>query len=268
MYIGFFDSGMGGVTVLYDSLRLLKDVDYLYYADTENVPYGTKDKNIVKKHIFKAADFIISQKVDALVIACNTATSIAIRELRARYQIPIIGMEPAVKPAVEKCEKKRVLVFATPLTLREDKYEDLISKVDSDNIVDSLPLPELVKFAENFNFDGEIIENYLKGKLAAFDLEKYGTVVLGCTHFIYFRRLFRKILPEHIDIIDGNIGTINHLSNLMWLKSSEDNQKVDYNKILRRKKGREDINKYHISFFLTAKKGDINFLNKYLNILQ
>lgn len=147
MQVGFFDSGIGGLTVLYDSLRLLPELEYLYYADIENVPYGTKSKELVKEYIFTAVDFIIKQGVDALLLACNTATSIAVRELRSKYQIPIIGMEPAVKPAIRNTKEKRVLVLATPLTLKEDKYEDLVSRVDQNHIVDSLPLPGLVEFA-------------------------------------------------------------------------------------------------------------------------
>ena len=90
MQIGFFDSGIGGITVLYDTLKILPNEDYIYYADTLNVPYGQKTKEEVKKYIFNAIEFIIDQGVKAIVIACNTATSVAIEELRAKYNIPII----------------------------------------------------------------------------------------------------------------------------------------------------------------------------------
>lgn len=256
MYIGFFDSGIGGITVLYDSIRLLKNIDYLYYADTDNVPYGIKDKEIVKGYIFKAVDFMVNEGVDGLVIACNTATSIAIRELRSRYQLPIIGMEPAVKPAVEHYGDKRVLVLATPLTLKEDKYEDLVSKVDEANIVDSLPLPELVKYAEGFKFDGEEIKRYLLDKLSRYELSDYGTIVLGCTHFLYFRKLLQEILPVHINLIDGNIGTIRHLGNILSLEYNSD--RLDALSF-------ED---YNINLLLSGKKGDISELYRYLDVLQ
>ncbi len=260
MYIGFFDSGIGGITVLYEALNLLPNVDYLYYADTQHVPYGIKEKNLVKRYIHEAADFIIGQGVDALVIACNTATSIAIQDLRKAYNVPIIGMEPAVKPAVEICGDKRVIVLATPLTLKEDKFEDLISKVDSDHIVDSLPLTELVTYAEKFRFNDKEIVDYLKDKFSNYDLDQYGTLVLGCTHFVYYKKVIKNIIPEHIDVIDGNLGTIRHLKNLLSLNNKSEDQK-NVNRM-------EEIRNKKITFYTSGVKKDNNIIYKYLSILD
>ncbi|CAK7026255.1 glutamate racemase [Tissierella sp.] len=217
MQIGFFDSGVGGITVLYDTLKMLPNENYIYYADTSNVPYGPKPKDEVKKYIFNAIEFIIEQGVKAIVIACNTATSVAIEELRAKYSIPIIGMEPAVKPAVERNRNtnKRVLVTATALTLKEEKLQNLITKLDNDHIVDLLPLPGLVQLAEGFEFNEEIVLPYLEEQLLKYDLNNYETIVLGCTHFSFYKDIFRKILPADIDIIDGNIGTVKHLKRIL-----------------------------------------------------
>jgi glutamate racemase len=211
--IGVFDSGVGGITVLHDALRILPNEDYIYYADTKNVPYGPKPKDEVKRHIFEAVDFITQQKVKAIVIACNTATSVAIEDLRAKYDIPIIGMEPAVKPAVEKNKtvNKRVLVTATALTLKEKKLKNLITKLDNRHIVDLLPLPGLVQFAESFEFSDEAVLPYLTEELSKYDLSQYETIVLGCTHFTFFKDMFRKLLPVHTHIIDGNMGTVKNL---------------------------------------------------------
>lgn len=167
MKIGFFDSGIGGITVLYDTVKILPDEDYIYYADTLNVPYGPKPKDEVKKYIFSAIDFIIGQGVKAIVIACNTATSVAIEELRSKYSIPIIGMEPAVKPAIEKNKdlNKRILVTATALTLKEEKLQNLIYKLDNEHIVDLLPLPGLVQFSERLEFNEEVVLPYLEEQL-------------------------------------------------------------------------------------------------------
>jgi glutamate racemase len=156
MTIGFFDSGVGGLTVLAEALRQLPEENYIYYADTEHVPYGIRNKDEVRRFVLQAVDFMAAQNIKALVVACNTATSIAINNLRQKYDFPVLGMEPAVKPAVEKngTQKglKRVLVAATQLTLREQKYQDLVSRVDQDHIVDGIALPELVEYAENFVF--------------------------------------------------------------------------------------------------------------------
>lgn len=215
MSVGVFDSGIGGLTVLKEALKVLPNEDYLYYADTKHVPYGTKPKEEVRGYIFDAADFFASKGVEALVVACNTATSIAINDLRKKYDFPIIGMEPAVKPAVEKVDDRRVLVLATPITVREKKLHDLVERLDSEDIVDLHALPGLVEFAEKFNFDEKDVISYLLDEFSRYDLKEYGAVVLGCTHFVFFRKHFEMILPEGVDIIDGNLGTVNRLKSLL-----------------------------------------------------
>jgi glutamate racemase len=215
--IAFFDSGIGGITVLYQAMKQLPHEDFLYYADTLHVPYGTKSKDEVNQYVKSSIDLIIKEEVKAIVIACNTATSIAVSELRSAYDVPIIGMEPAVKPAIEmnRTTGKRVLVFATPLTLKQAKYAELISRVDDQYIVDSLPLPELVVFCEALNFEGKAIMDYFISKLSEFDLSIYGTIVLGCTHYPFYKNILKKILPNHIQIIDGRLGTINRLTEVL-----------------------------------------------------
>lgn len=215
MSIGVLDSGIGGLTVLKDAIRLLPNEDYLYYADTKHVPYGTKPRDEVRGYIFDAADFFARQKVEVLVVACNTATSIAINDLRERYSFPIIGMEPAVKPAVLRADDRRVLVLATPITVREKKLHDLVERLDSEDIVDLHALPDLVEFAEKFIFDEDAIIPYLSDELSRYDLDKYGAVVLGCTHFVFFKEHFKKLLPQGVDILDGNLGTISRLKSLL-----------------------------------------------------
>lgn len=215
MTVGLFDSGVGGISVLHDALKIIKNTDFLYYADTQNVPYGTKTKETVKGYVLGAADFLVSRGAGALVVACNTATSVAIEDLRRMYDMPVIGMEPAVKPAVENHRGKRILVTATALALKEDKLKKLITRLDCEDIVDLLPLPGLVGFAEDLTFDAPSVVDYLKNELSPFDLSQYQTVVLGCTHFIYFRPVLKTLLGPDIDIIDGNKGTVNMLASTL-----------------------------------------------------
>lgn len=217
MRIGFFDSGIGGLTVLHQALKFLPQEDYLFYADTAHVPYGEKTKEEVREYILNAVDFIAKHNIKALVIACNTATSIVIEELRSRYDFPILGIEPAVKPAIEQSEgkQKKVLVLATRLTLQEKKYHDLVHRIDHGEIVNSLPLPGLVQFAESFEFDEKKIIPYLNQELSRFNLQQYGTVVLGCTHFPYFENSLKKVFPEDVDFISGSIGTARHLKRIL-----------------------------------------------------
>lgn len=213
--IGFLDSGFGGITVLSEALRQLPDENYIYYADTEHVPYGTKSKEEVHDFVFGSVEFLVKQGIKALVVACNTATSIAVRDLRNKYSFPIIGMEPAVKPAVENGNGKRVLVLATPLTLREEKFHNLVQRVDHEHVVDFLAFPELVELAEGMVFEDEKIIPVIKEKLSVYDLQNYKTFVLGCTHFPIYRKAFMEVLPAHIDVIDGSAGTVRYLKRLL-----------------------------------------------------
>ncbi|MDD4774397.1 MAG: glutamate racemase [Eubacteriales bacterium] len=216
MRIGFFDSGIGGITVLREALRLMPREDYLYYADTANLPYGTKTKDEVRRCVIDAADFIASIGVRALVVACNTATSVAVGDMRTRFDFPVIGMEPAVKPAVEHNggSNKRILVTATPLTLKEEKLHNLIARLNGEDIVDLLPLPGLVTLAENFSFDRDAVYPYLRERLSACNLGDYDAVVLGCTHFVFYKEIFRELVP-HAGIYDGNAGTVKNLMRLL-----------------------------------------------------
>lgn len=227
MKIAFFDSGVGGLTVLNEALQQMPDENYIYYADTENAPYGIKTRDSVRELIFKAADEISRMGIKALVIACNTATSIAIKDLREKYDFPIIGMEPAVKPAVElNGRQKRIFVAATPLTLKEERFKDLVSKLDKDHIVDSIPLSRLVEFCENDIFDRDIIIPYLKDQFSSLSLENCSTLVLGCTHFPFYKDYFKQIFPAGTSIIDGNSGTVKRLQYILDKLPAEGKNKI------------------------------------------
>lgn len=228
MKIGFFDSGVGGLSVLQKAIQVLPPQHYIYYADTDNAPYGTKSKKTIRKLMFGVADFFKEKKVDALVIACNTATSAAVKDLRKTYDFPIIGMEPAVKPAIEKSKGKNILLFATELTLKEKKLKNLIERLDAKNKVKSISLQELVIFAEQMKWEDPEVSKYLNRKLKNIDWQKYSSIVLGCTHFLFYKKLFQKILPNHVEIIDGNLGTVLHLQNQVHLLSKRKRNKIDY----------------------------------------
>lgn len=230
--IGIFDSGIGGLTVLHAALQEMPFENFIYYADTEHVPYGQKSKETVRSYILEGASFLETAGIKTMVVACNTATSIAVNELRSNYGFPVIGMEPAVKPAVERSKNKRVLVLATKLTLQEQKFKDLVAKVDNEKIVDFIALPELVELAEKFIFDKEIVVPVLREKFLNLSLETYGTVVLGCTHFPFFKNSFAELFSSFADIIDGNKGTIMHLKNVLQSKNifskNKRNGTIDY----------------------------------------
>lgn len=217
--------------MLSEAMKELPQEDFLFYADTLHVPYGTKAKEDVKSYIHHAMETIMKEEVKAIVVACNTATSMAISDLRKAYPIPVIGMEPAVKPAVEinRSSGKRILVLATPLTIKESKYRDLVRRVDSMHIVDSLPLPELVEYCEALNFDQKVMKDYFTKQFESFDMNEYGTIVLGCTHYPFYKKILSDLLPDHIRMIDGSKGTVNRLIQVLSdhdLLSSSGNRDV------------------------------------------
>ena len=213
--IGVFDSGIGGLTVLKKIIEVLPNERYIYYADTANVPYGTKPKEEVKKYINDAVEFLISKQVKAIVVACNTATSIAIKDLRNKYSIPIIGIEPAAKPAVENRGSKKVLIMATPTTIKEEKLKYLLNKLQAGESVDLIAMPKLVEFAEQGDFESNQVKEYIEGQLKEYKLEEYSELVLGCTHFPFFKNTLSKIFPKDTQIIDGSVGVANRLKNVL-----------------------------------------------------
>lgn len=210
MTIGIFDSGMGGLSVLATAQKMMPHENFIYYGDTAYAPYGTKSIDYILKRSKFICDLLIKEGADAIVIACNTATSAAVNILRQSYDIPIIGMEPAVKPAIEKNKGGGIIVMATPLTLKEKKYKALVNRVKTSQKVYEVPAPKIVELVEagkaHSNEMIEVIENYFR----ALPMDKIESIVLGCTHFLFIKRMLQSLYPN-IELIDGNIGTINQL---------------------------------------------------------
>lgn len=215
MNIGIFDSGIGGMTVLHEAMKILPHENYLFYADTDHVPYGTKTKEQVISYVDEVMQFMLEHDCKAVVIACNTATAAAARLMREKYNMPIVGIEPAVKPAVEQSKGKRIMVIATPLTIQEDKLKNLVERVDDTHLVDLLAFPRLVEFAERGEFETEELKSYICETLAPYDLSVYSEFVLGCTHFNYFKDSFAELLPADVHILDGSRGTVNQLKRVL-----------------------------------------------------
>ena len=211
MKIGIFDSGIGGLSVLHQALRYLPEEQFIYFADEAHVPYGEKTKEEIIGFVDEAVSFLINQGAEAIVIACNTATSAAINEMRKKYTIPIIGMEPAIKKALDQYGEHRVLAAATPITVKGEKMRCLMERVDQQHLVDLLPLPMLVRWAEKGIFESEEVLDYIQGMLENYQMEEYSSFVLGCTHFNFFKKIIRSVLPKHIRFVDGNEGTIHQL---------------------------------------------------------
>jgi len=206
--IAVFDSGVGGISVLRELVKILPQEDYIYYGDSKNAPYGMKDKETVKELTIDAAEYLFEQGAKGLVVACNTATSAAVRALRELYpEIPIVGIEPAVKPAALLKPKGRVLVMATPMTIREEKFQKLMEKYTSEAEIIPLPCPGLMDYVERGDLVSDDFRRYLEELLYAYRIHPVDAVVLGCTHYPFAKELIQDILGPHVVVFDGGEGT-------------------------------------------------------------
>ena len=210
-HIGVFDSGVGGIGTLAEMLREMPRERFLFYGDTANAPYGTKTREDCMACIERVMQHLLDADVKAVVIACNTATAVAARELRARYELPIIGIEPALKPAHEMRQGGSILVLATPMTLRLEKFRDLYARYGEGAI--PLPCPGLMELVEREAH--EEARAYLTALFAPYDLNTVDAVVLGCTHYVFLRPLLRELLPERVKVLDGNAGTARQLRRVL-----------------------------------------------------
>lgn len=204
--VAVFDSGLGGISVLRELVRQMPQENYLYYGDSLHAPYGSRPTAEIRDLTFAAAERLFACGAKALVVACNTATSAAIDELRAAYPNRIIiGIEPALKLAVSRHPGGRILVMATEATLREKKFALLMEHFGKNCEILRRPCPGLVEFVERGELTGAAVEARLRECLA--DCPTPDAVVLGCTHYPFLRPLIRQVLGRETELLDGAEGT-------------------------------------------------------------
>lgn len=209
--VGIFDSGVGGISVLRAAVRELPHEDFCYFGDSANAPYGPRSTTEVQQLSEAVVTHLLTKNVKAIVIACNTATSAAAALLRQKYPaLPIIGIEPAVKPAVEHHPGQQVVVMATPLTLREKKFTQLAQRYREQADIVPLAAPDLVEFVEAGATDTPAVHDYLHGLLKPY-AQTAAAVVLGCTHFPFVRAAIAQEVRPGTPIIDGGAGTAREL---------------------------------------------------------
>ena len=207
--IGMFDSGVGGISVLREAVRMLPNERFIFFGDTKNAPYGTKTKEEVLTLSRRVVETLLERGCKAIVIACNTATSAAAATLRAEYKdIPIIAMEPALKPASLLRQDGVVLALATPGTIAGEKYAHLYALYGEGVI--SLPCGGLMEFAERGELDSPALHEYLTELFQPYADQKVEAVVLGCTHYVFLKRAIGRFFPS-APLIDGNEGTVRQL---------------------------------------------------------
>ena len=202
-----FDSGVGGVSVLRALVRELPEERFVYFGDSANAPYGPRTTEEIRALTLDALTRLKREyDFKAAVIACNTATSAAIGDLRAAWpELPILGIEPALKPAADRHPGGTVVVMATETTLREEKFAALTRRMGDRCRVVSLPCPELVEFVERGETDSPALEAYLNRVLEPW--READAVVLGCTHFPFAAEALRRVLSPATELLDGSFGT-------------------------------------------------------------
>ncbi len=206
-YIAVFDSGVGGISVLRELIRLMPDERYLYFGDSANAPYGTRPTSEVRALTLAAAEHLMARGCKALVVACNTATAAAIADLRALYPDRIvIGIEPALKVAADHFPGGEVGVMATPVTLREEKFDVLLHRFTDSCTVHKIPAPGLVELVECGKAVSPQSEALLMPLLSPYK-NRLCAVVLGCTHYPFAAPVIQKLLGENTVLLDGGPGT-------------------------------------------------------------
>ena len=209
-YVGVFDSGVGGISVLKALSAKLPRESFAYFGDSANAPYGEKTRDQVLRRSRDIVDDLLGNGCKAVVIACNTATSAAAATLRAEYaHVPIIGVEPALKPAALGRDAGRILVMATPITLRLDKYQQLSRKWGVGREVIPAPCPGLAARIEQGNLEGEDMRDLLEDLVGQYR-GKVDAVVLGCTHYPFVARQICDVLGD-VELYDGAEGTARQL---------------------------------------------------------
>lgn len=203
-----FDSGLGGLSVLRELVQLLPNERYIYFGDSANAPYGSRSTDEVRALTLAAVAAQADRGLKAIVVACNTATAAAISELREKYPDHIvIGVEPALKLAIDRRPGGRVAVMATNVTLREAKFARLMERFSADSQIIPLPCPGLVEFVESGALDTPELQAYLRQLLEPVLSQGVDSIVLGCTHFPFLRPVIARLVGEDVEILDGSLGT-------------------------------------------------------------
>jgi len=244
MKIAFFDSGIGGLTVFKEALRLFPNEDYIYFSDALYAPYGGRSKQEVERLIIEAVDFLAQQDIDVLVIACHTASILMTEKLSRRYHFPIIGMKSGIADLYPLNSFKKTLICGTDLSVHF--WENRLQSHPIN--AEFLSLQKLVRFAENFEFDSSASFDYLYDKLTNINWTNYEAILLGCTHFPFFKRQIRTLIPEHIEILDGGQQTVQELQQFIPNPNFKGVNTIDY--------------------FISKKRQPARFFSKYFDVLE
>ncbi|MBQ6703964.1 MAG: glutamate racemase [Clostridia bacterium] len=217
--VGFFDSGLGGASVLREALKLLPNENYIYFGDNANAPYGDRTEDEITSLTFRSAHRLVDMGVKAIVLACNTATATCINQIRSEFSIPVISIEPAIKPACSLPGTGKVLMMATKATTRLERYLRLRESMPDPGRVINIPCPGIVERIEGGKLGADDFDDLFADYLAPYEGLEVDAIVLGCTHYIFIKDAFRRNAGLHLkgscQLIDGNEGTVRQLGRVL-----------------------------------------------------
>ena len=200
--IGLFDSGIGGTSIWKEIHNLLPNENTIYLADSKNAPYGQKSKEEIIDLSIKNTEFLLNQNAKMIVVACNTATTNAIKELREKFDVPFIGIEPAIKPAANNSKTQTIGILATKGTLNSELFNKNVERFQETTIIEQVGF-KLVKLIENGEMHSKEMTLLLKQYLQPMIEANIDYLVLGCSHYPYLIPQIKEILPSNIKIIDS-----------------------------------------------------------------
>ncbi|MDZ7837392.1 MAG: glutamate racemase [Actinomycetota bacterium] len=214
--IGVFDSGVGGLTVLREILKVVPDEDIIYFGDTARVPYGPRDLEEVRRFVFKITKFLSEKDVKLIVIACNTSTAAALDQLNNRYGIPIIGViEPGARTAVITTSNRKVGVIATRGTVESGAYRQAIHKIDKGIEVYSAAAPRLVEYVEEGILSGPQLNRAICGYIEPLLLKDIDVLIMGCTHFPLIEGPIARCAGKRVKVISSAVETAGDVSKVL-----------------------------------------------------
>lgn len=228
--IGVFDSGLGGVSVLREAIRILPHEDFIYYGDNRNAPYGDRTEQEITNLTMHCAHALARCGAKAILIACNTATATCIEQIRSDLNIPVVSVEPAIKPACMQPGNGKILMMATQATTHLKRYLALQARMPNPARVINIPCPGLVERIERGIFGEDAFDDLLDQYLSAYHTMQIDGIVLGCTHYIFIRNAIRRYAAMHLHgactLFDGNAATIYQLARVLKARSLLNTSKV------------------------------------------
>ena len=208
--IGVFDSGVGGLTVVKQIMKVMPHENIVYFGDTARVPYGTKSKEAVTKYSKQNVRFLLSKGVKAIIVACNTASSNSMDAMREAFDVPIFGVVvPGVEEAVQATKNKKIGIIATPATIKSGSFEQRLKMFDKDIEIVSQGCPQLVTLVQDGYIDEDnfVTNNVCKEYLAPIKAFGVDTLILGCTHFPIISKIIQNIMGDDVKLIDAGYET-------------------------------------------------------------